>query len=159
MNIDRWPSCKQRGIDSHSRDTSSKFGQRVSVYAQVLANPQMRKTCILRGGGKLGVTGWFTRVNPPLNYSTVANRPGWQRLLLLLLLPPPPAPARGPYINRKHPDSAVRSCAHAHVTCGVHMSTCAWKAATNAQSKSHGETPHSSARTPSSMRIHQNLPR
>ncbi len=39
------------------------------------------------------------------------------------------------------------------------MSTCAWKAATNAQSKSHGETPHSSARTPSSMRIHQNLPK
>ena len=39
-------------------------------------------------------------------------------------------------------DSAVRSCAHAHVTCGVHMSTCAWKAATNAQSKSHGECPH-----------------
>ncbi len=39
-------------------------------------------------------------------------------------------------------DSAVRSCAHAHVTCGVHMSTCAGKAATNAQSKSHGECPH-----------------
>ncbi len=38
-------------------------------------------------------------------------------------------------------DSAVRSCAHAHVTCGVHMSTCAWKAATDAQSNSHGVRP------------------
>ncbi len=57
------------------------------------------------------------------------------------MAPPPPAPARGPYSHRKHPDSAARSCAHAHVTCGVHMSTCAWKAATDAQSNSHGVRP------------------
>ncbi len=43
--------------------------RRVSVCAQVLANPQMCKTRILRGG-KLGVTGWFTRVYPPPQFSS-----------------------------------------------------------------------------------------
>ena len=83
--------------------------------------------------------GHATRIAPSLvrRFMLVdADSRWWNSAYYYCLPPSPPAPARGPYINRKHPDSAVR---------GVHMSTCAWKAATNAQSKSHGETPHRSA--------------
>ena len=58
-NLD--PHCLLRPLPLHVVWSPVAPGPR---DGDLLANPQMRKTRILRGG-KLGVTGWFTRVYPP----------------------------------------------------------------------------------------------